>query len=143
MLVAEGGTEIDHQEWVMRSHSPMGPWQLPPPGVNPILHNGAHPEVQQTGHVDFVENVNTGLWYAVFLGVRPVGSAATMNGHGGMLSMASHLGRETFMAPVDWQANGWPRVNLGRNVELVGEAFGIGSKAVHPSVWDFKAEDGS
>lgn len=49
-------------------------------------------------------------WWMVCLGIRPQGGAM------------HHLGRETFLAPVEWGPDGWPTVNGGRGIELVMEA---------------------
>lgn len=70
LFTAEGGTESGHCEWVSRSpHGPLGPWELGP--NNPLWRNGAGDEVQNTGHIDLVEDTQ-GQWWAVLLGVRPV-----------------------------------------------------------------------
>ena len=111
LSVAEGGTEKDHQQWIFRSSSgPFGPWEEPPSGSNPILYNGNHPSIQQTGHMDLVEGDNG--WWAVFLAIR--------SGRDGAKGW-SQLGRETFLAPVEW-VDGWPKVNGGRPVEINTEA---------------------
>lgn len=117
MLTAEGGTEIEHQEWVMRSkESPLGPWEVGAEGsVNPMIFNGDHSEIRQTGHMDMVEGAD-GRWWAVFLAVRPV--------HDGTgKPRLSQLGRETFLAPVEWHDD-WPVVNgrqpLSINTDVPG-----------------------
>ena len=55
-----------------------------------------HP-FQAIGHADLVQ-LKDGSWWAVCLGIRPV------NGK------YQHLGRETFLAPVTWDTDGWPKV---------------------------------
>ena len=53
-----------------------------------------------------------------------------MTGAGGRFSWASpvsypyrhHLGRETFLAPVSWTADGWPVIGNGGRVEAIMEA---------------------
>ncbi|KAL4811963.1 glycosyl hydrolase [Aspergillus spinulosporus] len=106
LTTAEGGTDEGHQQWIRRSVvGPLGPWEDAPEGVNPILCNGNDTEIRCTGHLDFVETT-AGDWYAVFLGVRMVEG-----------SIHSSLGRETFLAPVEWRA-GWPIVNCGRPISL-------------------------
>lgn len=104
LITAEGGTEIEHQEWVCRSTTgPEGPWEVGASGsVNPMIYNGDHAEIRQTGHMDLVEGTGA-QWYAVFLAVRPV-----WTGKGE--AQLSHLGRETFLAPVTWKDD-WPIVN--------------------------------
>lgn len=106
LVTADGGTGPNHQVWIMRSRQPLGPFEEPPKGVNPLVHNGPDPLVQRTGHADLVRG-SDGRWWMVMLGVRQQGTAL------------SQLGRETFLAPVEWQEGGWPTVNSGRKIELV------------------------
>ncbi len=99
LLVAEGGTAEGHMVTVARSRDPYGPFESCP--QNPILtHRSLMAPFQGTGHADFFEDAY-GNWWAVFLGFR--------YGEYGW----HHLGRETFLAPVDWTADGWPVVNGG------------------------------
>lgn len=95
LLIAEGGTERGHAVSVARGPAPDGPFEPCP--ANPILtHRGTDHPVQNTGHADLVQAVD-GSWWAVFLGVRAIG-----------VSPGWHvLGRETFLAPVEW-SDGWP-----------------------------------
>lgn len=113
LITADGGTEIEHQQWVSRStDGPYGPWEIGPEGsINPMIYNGMHPEVRQTGHMDLVEGPD-GMWWAVFLGVRPIFGD---NGE----TLLSPLGRETFLAPVEWQ-DGWPIVNKRKPITING-----------------------
>lgn len=70
LFTAEGGTESGHCEWVSRSEKgPFGPWELGK--QNPLWRNGTEDEVQNTGHLDLVEDEN-GNWWAVLLAVRPI-----------------------------------------------------------------------
>lgn len=97
LLTAEGGTSYGHSVVVARSTQPYGPFEAAPLG--PLLtHRDAprHP-VQATGHADWVDLEDRSTW-AVLLGIRP-----TAGSH-------HHLGRETFLAPVTWSADGWPRM---------------------------------
>jgi len=108
-------------ECVYRSKSPLGPFEAPPDGVNPVIFNDDHPDIQNTGHMDLIEG-DDGKWIAVFLGVRPVFEAREISG--GTMGMPTHLGRESFMAPVQW-VDGWPVVNNRKPIELIGEAEGL------------------
>jgi len=102
LMAAEGGTERCHMETVARSSTPYGPFEPCP--HNPILTHRSLPTlIQSTGHADFVEDLD-GNWWAVFLGVRFPGG------------LWSNLGRETFLAPVTWTADGWPIVNGGQRI---------------------------
>ena len=85
-----------------------------------MVYNGDHPDIQNTGHMDLIEG-DDGKWIAVFLGVRPVFPAREV---GGAMGMPTHLGRESFMAMVEW-VDGWPVVNNRKPIELVGEAEGL------------------
>ena len=97
LLIAEGGTERGHAVSVARGTAPTGPFEPCP--ANPILtHRGIEHPVQNTGHADLVQGPD-GSWWMVFLGVRPGGG--TPGWH--------VLGRETFLAPVEW-VDGWPVV---------------------------------
>ncbi|MEY7848506.1 glycoside hydrolase family 43 protein [Natrarchaeobius sp. A-rgal3] len=107
LLVAEGGTHTRHMVCAARSDDPTGPFDPCPD--NPILSHrsvsGAYNPIQATGHGDLVE-ARDGSWWMVFLGIRKHG------GHPGW----HHLGRETFLAPVEW-VDGWPVVNGGDPIE--------------------------
>ncbi len=95
LLIAEGGTERGHGVSIARGPAPTGPFEPCP--ANPILtHRGSDHPVQNTGHADLVQAPD-GSWWMVLLGVRPGGG--TPGWH--------VLGRETFLAPVNW-VDGWP-----------------------------------
>lgn len=128
-FTAEGGTQGGHRECVYRSRKPTGPFEAPPDGVNPVVYNGDHPDIQNTGHMDLIQG-DDGRWIAVFLGVRPVFEAKTVDG---TMGMPTHLGRESFMAPVDW-VDGWPVVNKKKAIELIGEADRL-DYLPEPSEW--------
>ena len=107
LMLAEGGTEYGHTETMQRSRSVTGPYEPCP--HNPILsHVGACTDlnsnaIQATGHADLVEDGN-GNWWLVCLAIRPL-----------MPLLLHNLGRETFLAPVIWNDEGWPVVgNHGR-----------------------------
>jgi beta-xylosidase len=123
LITANGGTETNHQEWVYKSEKgPFGPWTPGPLGVNPLVFNDKHKEIQQTGHMDLVEG-SDGRWWAVILAVRPV-----RREKGGELS---HLGRETFLAPVGWKDE-WPVVNMRKPITIEGDASaGLTRKSQH------------
>ncbi len=105
LLTAEGGTSYGHSVVIARSPRPFGPFEPCP--HNPVLtHRGrrGHP-IQATGHADLVE-LDDGSWWAVCLGIRP------------QSGRHHHLGRETFLAPVTWSPDGWPRVGNRATIEL-------------------------
>ncbi len=118
LMYAEGGTEYGHMESIVRGPTPFGPFEICP--HNPILtHRSQDRPIQALGHADLVQ-AHDGSWWAVFLGIRP-------NGY----PPCYHLGRETFLAPVQWTADGWPIVGLNGTVDLDMEAE---LPASHP--WD-------
>ena len=97
LMSAEGGTGYDHREVIQKSSSPYGPFEPSP--NNPVVSHRTVPTnpFQAIGHADLVQLPDSS-WWLVCLGFRPVGG----NFH--------HLGRETFLAPVTWNAAGWPKV---------------------------------
>ena len=100
IMMAEGGTAEGHMVTIARGSSPYGPFENCP--HNPLLtHRSLMSTIQASGHADFVEDQN-GRWWAVFLGYR-------FSEHG-----LHPLGRETYLAPLTWTAEGWPLINEGR-----------------------------
>lgn len=122
LMLAEGGTEYGHMETIQRSDSPYGPYEPCP--HNPILSHKEDPrgEIYCTGHADMVEDHN-GNWWMVCLAVRPTGIMPNR-------LMQHHLGRETFLTPVVWDADGWPvvgdraKISIEMEGPLPGEAPG-------------------
>lgn len=110
LMIAEGGTEYAHRETIQRSADIWGPYEECP--HNPIISHKEYKksEIHATGHADLVEDEN-GNWWMVFLGIRRFSHALLHN-----------LGRETFLAPVVWDENGWPVAGNRGTVELEMEA---------------------
>lgn len=95
LMLAEGGTEYGHMITIARSRDPHGPFESCP--HNPILSNRSTDQgLQCTGHGDLVQD-HKGNWWIVFLAVRTVGYPPCY-----------HMGRETCLAPVRWDDQGWP-----------------------------------
>lgn len=97
LMSAEGGTGYEHREVIQRSKSPFGPFEPSP--NNPVVSNmndSGNP-FQAIGHADLMQLPDKS-WWLVCLGIRP------RNGK------YQHLGRETFLAPVTWSEDGWPKV---------------------------------
>ena len=117
LIIAEGGTEYGHMVTIARSKSPWGPFEAY--DKNPILthRNSGFSLIAGTGHADIVEDEN-GNWWMVFLAFR----IADGEYH--------HLGRETFLAPVEWSEEGWPIVNGNANIELTMESNKISTAQV-------------
>ncbi len=109
LMLGEGGTEYMHSVTIGRSKSLFGPYDPCP--LNPILTHanriGQGNQIQGVGHGDLVQ-AQDGSWWMVFLGFRVTHQWAYYH----------VLGRETFLAPVDWPAGGWPQVNGNGTVSL-------------------------
>ena len=107
LMIAEGGTEYGHCETIARSRDLRGPFDGCP--SNPILSHalarGYQNPIQGTGHADLIQ-AHDGSWWLVCLAFRP------LNGFHHV------LGRETFLAPVKWDENGWPVVNGNGAISL-------------------------
>ena len=120
LMIAEGGTEYGHMQTIARSRSVWGPFESCP--RNPILshRDDIGSPFQAVGHADMVEDPN-GNWWMVFHAIRP--TAAQLH----------HIGRETMLAPMVWDEDGWPVVNGGKsvtpimNVEGTGNSIGLQS----------------
>lgn len=107
LLISEGGTEYGHKVTIARSRNIAGPYESNPD--NPILthinKNAQTNPIQGVGHADMIE-AHDGSWWLVCLGFR------TQNGQHHV------LGRETFLAPVEWNEAGWPIVNGDGTIDL-------------------------
>ena len=105
LFSAEGGTEKGHMQTCARSSSPWGPFESAP--NNPVLthrHLVLHP-IQRTGHAELIEAPD-GSWWAMFLATRE-----------DRIQGAQILGRESFLAPVEWR-DGWPVIGNDGVVDL-------------------------
>jgi len=113
LMLAEGGTEYGHTETLQRSRNIFGAYEPCP--HNPILSHCQNCDdplssaIQATGHADLVEDKN-GNWWMVCLGIRPIGE------------MLHNLGRETFLAPVVWNEDGWAVAGNRGRIRLEMEA---------------------
>ena len=98
LIVAEGGTFLDHAVTVARSRSMTGPYEADPAG--PVLSSRYHPldPLQKAGHASIVEVPGAG-WYMAHLCGRPIARKGRCT-----------LGRETALQKVLWTEDGWLRV---------------------------------
>lgn len=99
LMVAEGGTFVNHSVQMARCRTIDGDYEICP--RNPIITHRHLPllrPISVTGHADLVETQN-GEWWMVLLAVRPY-----VGGH-------YNLGRETFMVPFIWAEDGWPMID--------------------------------
>ena len=107
LMISEGGTEMGHSVTIARSRRIDGPYKANP--HNPILTHFCQrmqgSTIQGCGHADMVQAAD-GSWWAVFLAFR--------------IQNGTHhcLGRETFLAPVQWTADGWPGIGVDGTVSL-------------------------
>lgn len=101
LLLAQGGTGVEHGVLVARSRSLTGPYEV---DEVPLLTSRDDPAVplQKAGHGELVQTP-TGEWYLTHLAARPV---ATPDGP------RNPLGRETAVQEIAW-VDGWPRLAQG------------------------------
>lgn len=107
LMVAEGGTFVNHSVMMARSTTIDGPYEPCP--RNPIVtHRHLTPlrDISVTGHADIVETQN-GEWWMVLLAVRPYESNSRLEPASGCGNFHYNLGRETFLLPVAWADDGW------------------------------------
>ncbi|KAF7593002.1 hypothetical protein BBP40_012161 [Aspergillus hancockii] len=97
LLIAEGGTELNHAATMARSKSRTGPWEVH--SHNPLITNKNTTEYFQTvGHADLFQD-GAGNWWAVALSTR---SGPEWKNY--------PMGRETVLSPVTWKKGEWPVV---------------------------------
>lgn len=97
LMISEGGTEYGHMLTIARSRSIDGPYESCP--ANPVLSNRSHAlPIKSVGHGDLFTD-RDGNWWITCLGVRAIGYPYRHN-----------LGRETMLAPVCWNNDGWPEI---------------------------------
>ena len=128
LLHAEGGTAEDHCICVARTRSLKEPFEGCP--RNPVFthrHLGLEFPVTCAGHGDLVDD-GQGNWYIVMLACRRCKGCSSM-------------GRETFLAKVQWE-NGWPVINPGigkleEKLELPMEAVRFPREASEDVFFEF------
>jgi xylan 1,4-beta-xylosidase len=102
LVVAEGGTGVEHQVTVARSRDLVGPYEPDPQGAAMTAKHDPTLPLQKAGHGCLVQTP-AGDWYMAHLTARPY-----RNGRNRCV-----LGRETAIQRVEWSADGWPRVPGG------------------------------
>ncbi|RMJ04768.1 hypothetical protein CDV36_014558 [Fusarium kuroshium] len=95
--VAKGGTFEHHMLSIARSESICGPYESY--AQTPILSADGKPDeyIQNTGRDELFRD-EAGQWWAIVLAVRNE-------------KTCQPLGRETFLARVDWPCYGWPKID--------------------------------
>ncbi|KAJ0418589.1 glycosyl hydrolase [Aspergillus carlsbadensis] len=95
LLIAEGGTEMNHAVTIARSKDVFGPYESF--AGNPILTNRNTTEYFQTvGHADLFQDV-AGNWWGVALSTRS-----------GPEWTVYPMGRESVLYPARWDKDEWP-----------------------------------
>lgn len=126
LMIAEGGTEYGHKVTIARSRNIDGPYESCP--RNPILtQNYQYVQsgcIQGVGHGDLFE-AHDGTWWIIVHGFRT------------SIGKLHHLGRETMLAPVVWDTDGWPIVNQNGWLDDVITLQGTFSEAVQKQVPGF------
>jgi xylan 1,4-beta-xylosidase len=119
LVLAEGGTGVEHGVLVARSRSLTGPYEV---DDAPLLTSRDDPSVplQKAGHGELVR-APSGEWYLTHLASRPLQTPA---------GPRNTLGRETAVQRVVW-TDGWPRLAQGgwhpvTEVEVPDVAAGLG-----------------
>lgn len=105
LMTAEGGTFDNHSVMIARCRTIDGDYEICP--RNPIISHRHMPllsPVSVVGHGDIFETQN-GEWWMVLLGVRPYSCSNPEK------SFYHNLGRETFLVPMIWDKDGWPRID--------------------------------
>ena len=108
LITAEGGTYYQHQVTLARSRALLGPYEIHPD--NPLITSRDRPDavLQRAGHADWTDTPN-GETIVVCLCSRPLRNRGR-----------SVMGRESAIARLRWDADGWPRLvsSLGRAPEV-------------------------
>ncbi|MFE5888150.1 family 43 glycosylhydrolase [Streptomyces sp. NPDC056462] len=102
LVLAEGGTGVEHGALVARSRTITGPYEL---DSRPLLTARDDPSLplQKAGHAELVETPD-GEWVMSHLAARPL---QTPDGP------RCPLGRETAIQALTWDEAGWPRLRHG------------------------------
>lgn len=108
LLIAEGGTGLNHEVTMARSRTIQGVYDANP--ANPVLTNANTTEYFQTvGHADLFPDAD-GNWWGVALSTRS-----------GPEFKIYPMGRETVLTPVNWDGD-WPVFSQVRG-EMTGWQF--------------------
>ncbi|MBD9726982.1 family 43 glycosylhydrolase [Streptomyces caniscabiei] len=119
LVLAEGGTGVEHGVRVARSRALTGPYEL---DDVPLLTTRDDPKVplQKAGHAELVRTP-TGEWFLSHLTARPLHTDR---------GIRCTLGRETAIQAVTWDPEGWPRLRQGGwHPEVEVEVPGVGVPA--------------
>lgn len=107
LILAEGGTGVEHGVRIGRSRKLEGPYEIDP---EPLLTTRDAPDspLQKAGHGELLQAPDD-RWHLVFLCARPVSTPP---------GPRNVLGRETGVEAIEW-VDGWPRLAAGGHVPRV------------------------
>lgn len=100
LMTAEGGTMYWHGVRMARSRNLLGPYESDPEPLLTVRHHPEHP-LQRTGHGSYIDTPD-GRGYVAYLCGRPITE-----------KRRCILGRETCLAEVVWNEDGWLRLKDG------------------------------
>jgi len=130
LLVAEGGSGLNHSVTMARSKNITGPYESNP--ANPVLTNRNTTEFfQNIGHADLFKDA-AGQWWS-----------AALTWRSGPAGKIYPMGRETVMTPVEWPRGEWPTfmpvrgTERGRKSQRSLEVGGTGPFVTQPDIVDF------
>lgn len=123
LVIAEGGTYLDHMATIARSKTLTGPYESSP--GNPFLTNANTTEYfQAVGHADLFPDAN-GNWWGMALAMRA-----------DLVNAAVPMGRETVLYPITWSSDGWPVASQVRGI-MSGWSLPDGAPISTPDIVDF------
>jgi len=123
---AQGGTsgpKTSHMGVIARAKYPTGPWENSP--YNPLVHTySPDEEWLQVGHATILDDPRGDWWVLV------KGTSKTAGG------------RHTLLMPLEWTADGWPRIPLGLKYSdvLLKPMTAVQSTGIVPLSDDFLAD---
>lgn len=120
LLVAEGGTDLDHAALFARAEKIDGPYEIDPEGYILTATPSTSP-LLRAGHASLVD-APSGDWFLAHLCSRHLPGRAR-----------SVMGRETAIQAVQWSHDGWPRLAHGDNQPKVEIPTGIEGPTEPPS----------
>lgn len=104
LVVAEGGSGVNHSVTMARSKNITGPYESNP--SNPVLTNRNSTEYfQNIGHADLFQDAHSNWW------------SAALAWRSGPEAVTYPMGRETVFTPVQWPSGEWPTFEPIRGIQ--------------------------
>ncbi|KAI0427035.1 glycoside hydrolase family 43 protein [Xylaria sp. FL1042] len=131
LMIAEGGTALDHAVTIARSKNVTGPYTSY--DQNPVLTNRGSDEYFQTvGHADLFQDANRN-WWGMCLATRS-----------GPEYEVYPMGREAVLFPVTWEEGEWPVMEPVRGImsgwKLPSNTTSVGLLNSDPDNYHFDAD---